>query len=176
MATEITPKELAEKLKAQPNLRLIDVREPHEFRACHIPNAENIPLGTIHGALPGIDPEEPLVMICRVGGRSSMACQRIQSGHRNLYNLAGGTDAWIAAGLPGVGDPKAQWGPERQSFLLGGSLALLGAYLALTGRPAGAILAALPGIGLTMLSLTGFCPMVALLKLLPYNRSRRCNG
>jgi rhodanese-related sulfurtransferase len=46
-------------------------------------------------------PDEPLYFICHLGGRSAAACAMFMAaGFPNVVNIDGGTDAWIAAGLP----------------------------------------------------------------------------
>jgi rhodanese-related sulfurtransferase len=87
----------------------IDVREPAEFAAAAIPGAINVPLGRIqqHGldalrqAGIDVDADIPLVMVCRSGARSGVACQQLSGpvGGRTS-NLAGGVIAWQMAGLP----------------------------------------------------------------------------
>lgn len=45
--------------------------------------------------------DKPLYVICKAGGRSRSACELLTSaGMTNIINVDGGTDAWIAAGLP----------------------------------------------------------------------------
>ena len=84
---------------------LLDVREPFEFhgpRGRHAPGAVLVPLQTLPqrlAALPG-DAEAEVLVICRSGGRSAHAAEYlIASGRRRVFNVAGGTDAWAAAGL-----------------------------------------------------------------------------
>jgi adenylyltransferase/sulfurtransferase len=45
--------------------------------------------------------DRPLVFICQVGQRSALACEfAAAAGFKELYNVEGGTDAWLKAGLP----------------------------------------------------------------------------
>lgn len=90
---------------------LIDVREPAEVAGLRIKGAVNIPLGEIQrfgpGALArrGVTPGEgeSVLVLCRSGARSRMACVLLQQtlGDRVL-NVAGGILAWQAARLPTV--------------------------------------------------------------------------
>ncbi|RKG60286.1 rhodanese-like domain-containing protein [Corallococcus sp. CA054B] len=76
-----------------PEVRRIDVREPDEFTGplSHLPGAELVPLGTLEAASASWPREQPLLLICRSGGRSSKAAQALaQRGFKHLYNLAGG--------------------------------------------------------------------------------------
>lgn len=96
----VTPGQLREQ---QPgSLRLIDVRAPHEFAVIHAQGAENIPLNEINPArVAHLDRHHPLYVICKSGARSQVAVHLLHAmGFRVLFNVAGGTDAWAAAGLP----------------------------------------------------------------------------
>lgn len=87
---DITPSQL-DTLGA--GVRFIDVREPDEYTGPlgHLPGAELVPLGTLEAASASWAREQPLLLICRSGGRSAKAAQALaQRGFRHLYNLAGG--------------------------------------------------------------------------------------
>ena len=83
---------------------LVDVRELAEFQEISAPGAINVPLSLIQKMGPdayrniGVDPDaEGLLIICRSGGRSGMACGGLGE---NATNVDGGMLAWQAAGLP----------------------------------------------------------------------------
>lgn len=81
---------------------LIDVREPEEFQSGRIERAKNIPLGQItYTDMLGYK-NKKIVMYCRAGVRSLLACQKIMQDEANLelYNLGGGIKTWQEAGLP----------------------------------------------------------------------------
>jgi len=76
---------------------LIDVREPHEWRAGHLEGALHIPLGELPQRLAEIPPDSAPVFICRSGGRSMAACQMALRAHIAApANLEGGLLAWAA--------------------------------------------------------------------------------
>ena len=80
---------------------IVDVREPGEFAAGHIPGAINMPLSTFQPAALPAHPGKMLVLACQGGKRSGMAldaCAAAQSAVDT--HLAGGFGAWVAAGLP----------------------------------------------------------------------------
>ena len=85
---------------------LVDVREPHEFKGPfgrHAPGAVLVPLMTLASRLATLpaDPAAEVLVICKSGGRSARATEfLIESGRRRVFNVTGGTDAWVAAGLP----------------------------------------------------------------------------
>lgn len=69
---------------------LLDVRTPEEYRAGHIPHAENIDYREIAEAMSGIDRDTPIVVYCRSGNRSSRALSTLQSmGFSNVVNFGG---------------------------------------------------------------------------------------
>src|SRR4051795_2833257 len=92
---EITPSELAERLRRGDDIDLIDVREPYELDIASIPNVQLIPLGTLAEALPTLDASRETIVICRTGARSGRAVRQLQAaGFRRVYNLAGGIHRW----------------------------------------------------------------------------------
>jgi len=92
---EITPAQLAERLRRGDEIDLIDVREPHELNIARIPNVRLIPLGTLAEALPTLDSSRDAVVICRTGARSGRAVQQLRAaGFRKVWNLAGGIHRW----------------------------------------------------------------------------------
>jgi len=92
---EITPSELAARLKRGDDIDLIDVREPYELDIARIPNVHLIPLGTLPQALPTLDQSRETVVICRTGARSGRAVTQLRAaGFRRVWNLAGGIHRW----------------------------------------------------------------------------------
>jgi rhodanese-related sulfurtransferase len=74
---------------------LLDVREPWEFALCRIEGSELVPLGSLAARLPSLDCGRPVVCICHHGTRSFHAALALQQqGCGEVYNLAGGVDAW----------------------------------------------------------------------------------
>lgn len=77
---------------------LLDVREPEEWDAGHAPGAVHIPLGQLPHRRP--EPGRPIVVVCRSGTRSAQATGALLAWGYDAVNLAGGMQAWAAAGLP----------------------------------------------------------------------------
>ncbi len=104
----VLPDEAHRRMSAAPAERpfLLDVREPWEFGAPfgrHAPGAHLVPLGQLPGRLHELprDPAAEVLVICKSGGRSARATAfLIQEGRRRVFNVAGGTDGWVRAGLP----------------------------------------------------------------------------
>jgi rhodanese-related sulfurtransferase len=93
----ISVDELKERMDAGEKLNIIDVREPHEYADFNI-GAKLIPLGKIQTMqIDEIEDlkEEELIIHCRSGQRSMMACMFLDTlGFKNTKNLVGGMLAW----------------------------------------------------------------------------------
>jgi len=95
-ALEISAVELKQRLDRGDKLRIIDVREPNEWQINRIPGAQLIPLGEIPRRYAELDPDEELVMQCKIGGRSAKAADFLRSvGFKRVLNLRGGIIEWI---------------------------------------------------------------------------------
>jgi len=91
---ELTPEEVAEKLKNGEDVQVIDVREPEEWAEGHIPQARLIPLGTLPERLEELDKEKPVIMVCRSGARSHRATEYLTYLGFDAANMVGGMLAW----------------------------------------------------------------------------------
>jgi adenylyltransferase/sulfurtransferase len=92
---DITATELAERLEHGNGLKLIDVREPHELEISRIEGAEIIPLGQLASRMSELDSAEEIVLMCKMGSRSTRALEVLHSaGFRKMKNLKGGINAW----------------------------------------------------------------------------------
>jgi rhodanese-related sulfurtransferase len=160
---------------------LIDVREPEEFRAGHIPQALSMPLGQLDALLGNGDlpAGRAIIFQCLKGGRGGQACVLAdRAGHaagRTVRNLAGGIEGWQAAGLPVVPAAGAGTGggaiPIMRQVQIGvGLLVLVATLLGLSGLTVGFYLAALFGFMLAFAGVTGWCGMAILLAKAPWNR------
>jgi adenylyltransferase/sulfurtransferase len=93
---DITSVDLKARLDRGEKLRIVDVREPNEFQINRIPGAELIPLGEIPRRYAELDPEEEVVVHCKMGGRSAKAADFLRSvGFKRVLNLKGGILDWI---------------------------------------------------------------------------------
>ena len=90
----VSTAELAERLKAGKPV-LIDVREPHEFKAGHVPGAVNVPLGQVKARAGEFEPAAETYVICQSGSRSrSVTKTLMKAGFANVASVNGGTSAW----------------------------------------------------------------------------------
>lgn len=170
MTETISPQQLHQRLAAGAVL-LIDVRSPAEFAARRIPGARNMPLDRLD---PAAVPRDggPVHVICQAGVRSRKACELLAAaGVAGLVDVAGGTEAWTAAGLPTEGSGRAVFDVMRQVLCIIGAGVLTGAVLALTVNPWWAALSGFFGCGLLMAGLTGLCPLALAVAAMPWNRS-----
>jgi rhodanese-related sulfurtransferase len=99
---DLTPQEAADRLAADDAL-LIDVREPYEYEAGRIEGARHVPFPELSAFAQELDPERPVIFVCRVGGRSAMAAGAFQRAGFDAHNLTGGVVGWERAGLPFTG-------------------------------------------------------------------------
>ena len=85
-------------------IQLIDVREPEEYATAHAAGSVSIPLSELVARTEEIDPDRDIYVICHAGGRSLQAAEYLENalGWDNVINVAGGTSAWVEAGLPTV--------------------------------------------------------------------------
>lgn len=85
------------------NALVLDVREAKEFDSGHILNAKLVPLGQLRQRTDELERhrEQPIVVVCRSGQRSSAACALLgKQGFSQVYNLSGGILAWQKADMP----------------------------------------------------------------------------
>ena len=95
---EIDTAELA-RLRAG-GVPLIDVREPDEYTAAHVPGAVLVPLATVPESLGEVPTDGTVYVICAKGGRSLKAAEFYRANGIDAVNVAGGTTAWVDAGRP----------------------------------------------------------------------------
>jgi len=92
---DITASQLSTRLKENPGLRLIDVREPHEREISNLEGSDLIPLGQFAARLNELDSAEELVIFCKAGTRSTRALEiLVSAGFKKVKNLKGGINAW----------------------------------------------------------------------------------
>ncbi|MBA7842932.1 DUF2892 domain-containing protein [Klebsiella sp. RHBSTW-00484] len=153
--------------------RLVDIRDADEYAREHIPEAELVPLSTLNnGASLHASADETIVFHCQAGSRTQNNAARLAqaAAPAQVKLLAGGIQAWKAAGLP-VQEDKSQPLPlMRQVQIAAGVLILLGVALGYSLGSGFFLLSAFVGAGLTFAGVTGFCGMARLLAVMPWNR------
>ncbi|MCI2256163.1 rhodanese-like domain-containing protein [Domibacillus sp. PGB-M46] len=91
---QISPNEVESLRKQGKELSVIDVREAEEVAAGKIPGAVNIPLGLLEFRLQDLDKSKEHIVVCRSGGRSSMAANLLEERGYKVINMAGGMNDW----------------------------------------------------------------------------------
>lgn len=80
---------------------VIDVREPFEYNAGHVPSATLIPVNSVYARREELPKDKDVIFVCAVGQRSALAAEMAAAaGLTRIFNLEGGTEAWIKAGQP----------------------------------------------------------------------------
>lgn len=93
--------EEAREMMKNGDVQIVDVREPHEYKGGHIPNAQLIPVASVFTRREELSRDKDIIFVCAVGQRSALACEMAAAaGLTRLYNLEGGTEAWKKAGHP----------------------------------------------------------------------------
>ena len=105
----IKPQELYAQMQAPDSPVVVDVRLPNEWMGLRIGTVVNLPLNRLAEMAPAkLDPGQMVVTVCNSAFRSSLAVGILERlGFRKVASLDGGSEAWIAAGLPTFG-PEAQ--------------------------------------------------------------------
>ncbi len=98
---QLDPAKVNEITANEKSVQFLDVRQPGEYGAGHAHGAKNFALNSLTKNIDQLDPRIPTFVICQTGYRSSLATSLLENaGFDEVYNLAGGTTAWIERGLP----------------------------------------------------------------------------
>jgi len=170
----ITASELKNLISSGKQIDLIDVRTPIEFRAMHVTVARNVPLDRLDpNALrtAGGVSSDPLYVVCRSGGRSRQACEKLlAAGVTNVVNVEGGTMACATAGVPIIRG-KSAIPLNCQVQIITGLTVVAGTIAALaTANLYWLSLPMVMGAGLVFSGLTNTCAMGTMLARMPWNQ------
>lgn len=92
------------------DLQVVDVREPDEWEAGHIDDADHISMDQVEQRLDEIDEGQTVVTVCRSGARSGEVAEDLQARGYDAQNMEGGMEAWHDEDLPMVSESA---GPAR---------------------------------------------------------------
>jgi len=88
-------------LQKNPQIILLDVRTPGEYRQVRLQGARLIPIDQLMQRLGELPKDRPILVYCTVGARSSQVLRYLAGqGYPEVYNLYGGLSAWQLRGLP----------------------------------------------------------------------------
>jgi glyoxylase-like metal-dependent hydrolase (beta-lactamase superfamily II)/rhodanese-related sulfurtransferase len=97
---QIGVKAVSDLLKANEKVQFVDVRRPAEHANGHAEHTTSMPLDRLSREIDKLDPNVPTYVICQTGYRSSLGTSILENaGFEAIFNVAGGTKAWIDAGL-----------------------------------------------------------------------------
>jgi sulfur-carrier protein adenylyltransferase/sulfurtransferase len=103
MEGDIDPVEVKSKIDRGDRFVLLDVREPHEYQICNIPQAKLIPLGDLPKRVNELDSADEIIAHCKSGMRSAKAVEFLkQAGFKKVRNMKGGILAWSEKVDPSV--------------------------------------------------------------------------
>jgi rhodanese-related sulfurtransferase len=166
----LTPTQLSQRLAAEPDLLLLDVRGYSEFAQERIAGSTCVPWDELSHRHDEIPRERSVVLLCATGRRSGLAAAALASRGIMAAQLEGGIAAWRGSGLATWSRPA--WALERQVRLGAGGLVLLGLAGGLAWPPL-LYLSWLVGAGLIFAAVSDTCLMGALLMRMPWNRPAR---
>ena len=104
---EVTVEETQQRMSANPDAKLFDVREDHEWQAAHAAGAEHLGKGIIERDIEEKVPDKSteVILYCGGGFRSALAADVLQQmGYTNVFSMAGGWKAWKDFGAPTESD------------------------------------------------------------------------
>jgi glyoxylase-like metal-dependent hydrolase (beta-lactamase superfamily II)/rhodanese-related sulfurtransferase len=85
---------------AKEDAQFVDVRRVQEYANGHAPNTINLPLDRLSREIDKLHPDKPTYVICQSGYRSTLGTSILENaGFKEIYNVIGGTKAWMDAGL-----------------------------------------------------------------------------
>lgn len=95
MVEEISVEQLKARLDAGEKPLIVDVREGWELDICKLDGTRHIPMGQVADRVGELDPQTPVIVMCRSGGRSRQVGEwLVGRGFRSVSNLTGGILAW----------------------------------------------------------------------------------
>jgi rhodanese-related sulfurtransferase len=80
---------------------VIDVRNPDEYQAGHLPGATLIPVNSVFARREELPEDKKIIFVCAIGQRSALAAEMAAAGGLpadRIFSLDGGTDAWRKEG------------------------------------------------------------------------------
>jgi rhodanese-related sulfurtransferase len=103
MVSQISPRQLKERIESDDRPTVLDVRESWELEIARLPDTVHIPMGELARRAAELDTQHEVIVICRSGGRSLHAAEFLaRRGFARVANLDGGILAWSRDVDPGI--------------------------------------------------------------------------
>lgn len=176
---EVDP-QTAKRMLGEPGTILIDVREADEHARERIAGARLIPLSKVtRNEVAGLGARRVLFH-CRGGRRSLDAatrCASLTQSGIEIFSVAGGIEAWRAAGLgTEINASRPKLSVMQQTQLTIGAAVVVGTALGFFVNPWFLALPAFMGCGMMFAGATGTCGLATLIGMAPWNRASKCAG
>lgn len=100
---QVSIEELKKAIDSGEDMVVLDVREPNEYEAAHIPEAINLPRGLLEFNIWTLVPDkkQKIMVYCKTGARAALATKQLNElGYENAVAVATGGVAWAKAGYP----------------------------------------------------------------------------
>ncbi|WP_342561095.1 rhodanese-like domain-containing protein [Paenibacillus sp. FSL R7-0345] len=94
--SSITAQEVAEQIETGKSLNLLDVRELAEWLEGHVEGAKHIPLSQLVERQKELDLDQEIIIMCRSGNRSGLACELLHEKGYKVVNMTGGLNEWTS--------------------------------------------------------------------------------
>ena len=168
----IDPQTFKALLGENPNLTVIDVRNPAEFESAHIPGSHNIPLPLLsaHTVELAARLDDGVVLLCQSGVRAKQAHERLAAAGLRGGQVLTGSVADVEKAGGSVARGRQVWDMERQVRFAAGSLVGLGLLAGRVASPKFRVLAGGISGGLVFSALSNTCAMGKALAYLPWNQ------
>ena len=99
----INSEEAKQMVDTDPNVAVVDVRNPDEYAAGHVTDALFMPVDTVLARFDELPKDKTLLFICAMGQRSALACEMSAAmgiDTEKLYNIEDGTPGWMQRDYP----------------------------------------------------------------------------
>lgn len=171
----VSPAELQRRIDQGENPEMLDVRTPAEHGEVHAVGVNLVPLDKLVTKRflesRQAEAQAPLYLFCKSGGRALRAAEKfVAAGFDKVIVVDGGTDAWVAAGLPVERGARKVMSLERQVRITAGALVFVGTLLGVLASPWFLVVPGFVGAGLVFAGLTDTCGMGMALARCPWNR------
>lgn len=168
----IDPQTFKALLGENPNLTVIDVRNPAEFESAHIPGSHNIPLPLLsaHTVELAARLDDSVVLLCQSGVRAKQAHERLAAAGLQGGQVLTGSVADVEKAGGSLARGRQVWDMERQVRFAAGSLVGLGLLAGRVASPKFRVLAGGISGGLVFSALSNTCAMGKALAYLPWNQ------